>query len=153
MVTKKKRANQPPGETEDAELLQAKAKFRKKIRDLRLERKLTLEELEERSGITSNHLSKIEGGKVEPRLDSLQAIAKGLQVPAEVLVNGRGIPTHGFSEHGVEMATLYNDVLSPEEQEAIMGFLKRYPNASPEDRQVLLRLVLLAEALTLSTKP
>jgi transcriptional regulator with XRE-family HTH domain len=151
VVTKKKRAKRPAGETNEDKCLQVREKVGKKVRKIRQEHDLTLEDLEYSSGVSSNHLSKIEHGKCELRLKSLQAIAKGLGVPAEVLVNGGGVPAHGYSERGLEAVSLFNNA-PPKVQEAIKHILQRYPDASPEERHGLLLFLTLAADAFLGVK-
>lgn len=58
----------------------------KRIRILRLERSLTQSDIEEATGISRSHLSKIESGKVaNPGLDTLEKIAKALKVSISFL--------------------------------------------------------------------
>jgi transcriptional regulator with XRE-family HTH domain len=51
-----------------------------KIKEYRLKRRLTQDELSQRVGIDRTHLSKIETGKVKPSLSLLERIAKELGV-------------------------------------------------------------------------
>lgn len=55
-------------------------KLGSKIKKLRLERKMTLEDLASRTGFTKSHLSKIETNKSSPLIGTLIRIAKGLEV-------------------------------------------------------------------------
>lgn len=51
-----------------------------KLRRLRSERDLTLEELGQRSGVSRSALSKIENGQVSPTYDVLQKVSRGLNI-------------------------------------------------------------------------
>ena len=51
-----------------------------KLKRLRSERNLTLEELGQRSGVSRSALSKIENGQVSPTYDVLQRISRGLNI-------------------------------------------------------------------------
>ncbi len=51
-----------------------------KLKRLRSERNLTLEELGQRSGVSRSALSKIENGQVSPTYDVLQKISRGLSI-------------------------------------------------------------------------
>jgi transcriptional regulator with XRE-family HTH domain len=58
----------------------------KRIRILRLERGLTQGDIEETTGISRSHISKIERGKISnPGLDTLEKIAKALKVSVSFL--------------------------------------------------------------------
>lgn len=48
------------------------------IYELRTAQKLTLEQLEERSGVSKSEINAIENHKVSPRLDTLKLIADAL---------------------------------------------------------------------------
>lgn len=50
------------------------------IWQLRTEKKLTLRQLGELSGVSSSEINVIENGKVSPRLDTLELLAKGLDI-------------------------------------------------------------------------
>ena len=52
----------------------------KRIKELRLQRGWSQEQLAEHAGNTPKHISQIERGKINPRLDSLASIARGLAV-------------------------------------------------------------------------
>jgi transcriptional regulator with XRE-family HTH domain len=54
---------------------------------------LTLDDLAERSGLSPHYLSTLEDGHRDPRLSTIQAVAKALRVPAAELVGeGAGAP-------------------------------------------------------------
>ncbi|MGB3862905.1 MAG: helix-turn-helix transcriptional regulator [Candidatus Aminicenantaceae bacterium] len=58
----------------------------KRIKILRLERGLTQGDIEEATGVSRSHISKIESGKVaNPGLDTLEKIAKALKVSISFL--------------------------------------------------------------------
>ncbi len=58
----------------------------KRIKILRLERGLTQRDIEEVTGVSRSHISKIESGKVaNPGLDTLEKIAKALKVSISFL--------------------------------------------------------------------
>jgi transcriptional regulator with XRE-family HTH domain len=52
----------------------------KKIRSLRLQNKLTLQKMAERTGFTKSYLSMVESGKKSPPIATLSKIAKALDV-------------------------------------------------------------------------
>lgn len=60
-----------------------------KIRLLRKGKKMPLEELARRSGISVSYLSEIERGAVCPALDTVKRVAEGLSVPATALIGHR----------------------------------------------------------------
>ena len=59
---------------------QISQKIATKIKFERMKRNLSQEELASLSGMTQNGLSKIETGKVSPSIDSLEFIAKALDM-------------------------------------------------------------------------
>ncbi|MFK8115217.1 MAG: helix-turn-helix domain-containing protein [Rubripirellula sp.] len=59
-----------------------------RIRRMRLERKLTLEEVASRSGLTRSWLSKVENFRITPSLPALGQIAAALGVTTAKLVEG-----------------------------------------------------------------
>lgn len=58
----------------------SKQSLGKRIKELRLKSKLTQAQLAENVGIDSKHLSRIEGGKNYPSLETLEGLAKNLNV-------------------------------------------------------------------------
>jgi len=52
-----------------------------RLRELRLDRKLSQPELEQRTGVARTYISRVENGHVTPSLEMLGRLAKGLQVP------------------------------------------------------------------------
>ena len=68
--------------TRDKELILA---FGKRVRQLRTERKLSMEKLAELSGIDYRQLSYVELGDVNTTISTASAIAKGLAVPLKDL--------------------------------------------------------------------
>lgn len=56
----------------------------KTIARLRYEQNMTQEELSERCGIKQGELSKIENGKANPTLETLQKLAKGMGMKLEL---------------------------------------------------------------------
>lgn len=49
-------------------------------------KKLSLDELAERAGLSQSYLSMIESGKREPTLSSIEKVAKALGVPTPILL-------------------------------------------------------------------
>lgn len=65
----------------------------RRIRELRRERGMTQEELCERAGISVDAVSRIEGGKRTPNLDTLQRLSEAFGVPAAALFEGAPAPS------------------------------------------------------------
>lgn len=58
----------------------------KRIKVLRMDRRLTQRDMEEATGVSRSHISKIESGKVaNPGLDTLEKIARALKVSVSFL--------------------------------------------------------------------
>jgi len=64
----------------------------RRIKRLRIERGLTLKDLEARGGISATHVSEIERGKASPTVGALGRIAVALGVRPALLVPGSGLP-------------------------------------------------------------
>ena len=64
----------------------------RRIKRLRIERGLTLKDLESRGGISATHVSEIERGKASPTVGALGRIALALGVRPALLVPGSGLP-------------------------------------------------------------
>ncbi len=57
-----------------------------RLKDLRIRRALTQQELAEKAGLSTNALNRLELDKAEPRMSTLRKLAKALSVePAELL--------------------------------------------------------------------
>ena len=69
----------------------------KNIQRIRTARRLTLNVLSERSGVSKAMLSQIEGDKVNPTVATVWKIAKGLNVELNDLLEGVDEPTRVFS--------------------------------------------------------
>jgi transcriptional regulator with XRE-family HTH domain len=68
-----------------------------KINELRKQKKLSLDELSEKSGISKSTLSKITSGQTKnPNLETVQAIARALNVPVDYFDDSSTIlPSNG----------------------------------------------------------
>lgn len=60
----------------------------KRIKELRLERGISQEELAHRSGLSRTGMGFLETGKRWPRLDSLMKVAAGLHITVDELLRG-----------------------------------------------------------------
>jgi transcriptional regulator with XRE-family HTH domain len=64
----------------------------RRVRDLRLERGLSLAMIEQRSGVYASSVSRLENGRVNATLDTLEAVARALDVELFDLLNvGQGV--------------------------------------------------------------
>lgn len=82
------------------------SKIGAQIRLLRREANLTLEDLSERSGLTSHFIGAIELGQRDPSISSLEAIAGALGVPVGVLLG----ETPLVSKRAIEMGRMFDQV-------------------------------------------
>lgn len=83
------------------------------IRELRIEKKLTLRELASRSTIALAYLSEIENGKKEASSIVMSCITAGLEVPLYqviVEVGYRMMPTEELDKNTETLYTQYQDV-------------------------------------------
>jgi transcriptional regulator with XRE-family HTH domain len=60
----------------------------KRIKDLRLARRISQEELAHRSGLSRTGMGLLETGKRWPRLDTLVSVAEGLNITVDELLKG-----------------------------------------------------------------
>ena len=57
-----------------------------KVRKLRQARGMTQEQLAEKTGVTREYIARLEGGRYDPSLSTIEKLAKGLKVkPADLL--------------------------------------------------------------------
>jgi transcriptional regulator with XRE-family HTH domain len=84
----------------------ARVRLGKTVQRLRLARGWSQEQFAESSGITNKYISLIELGKVNPTLDKLLAIAKGLSISlSELFAAGgerAGTPTYLITQSDVD---------------------------------------------------
>lgn len=96
-----------------------------RLKEVRAEKRLTLEQVGKGVGLSTNAISRYERGVREPKLETWQKIADFLNVPVDYLL--------GISKDG---STLTIDDLNPEEQDAyerITDMLSQeYPQTRPE---------------------
>lgn len=57
-----------------------------RIKELRAARKMTQEDLARATGLSRVHIARVESGNYDPRLSTVQAIAKALRVKVGKLV-------------------------------------------------------------------
>ncbi len=83
-----------------------------KIRLMRSEKNLSLQDLANRAGISLSYLSEIERGTVYPALNTLKRIAEGLGVPPSAVMGQEGSLGHKLKalreEYGLTQAQLAN---------------------------------------------
>jgi transcriptional regulator with XRE-family HTH domain len=85
------------------------SKIGAQIRRLRREANLTLEELSERSGLTSHFIGSIELGQRDPSISTLEAIAGALGVSMGALLG----ETPPVSKQAIEMGQMFDEVSEP----------------------------------------
>ncbi len=73
----------------------------RRLRTIRTERKLSLRALADLSGVHFVSLAKMEGGTLDPRLSSVQRVAKALGVSVSELIGEQPI-TKGGKSHGTD---------------------------------------------------
>ncbi|WJY13835.1 XRE family transcriptional regulator [Pectobacteriaceae bacterium CE90] len=82
----------------------------KKVKQLRLARNISLNELSRLSGVSKAALSKLESGSSNPRVDTLDAIASALRLPLGDLLGGNN-ELYPYLEKYLPMETLYSQVM------------------------------------------
>ncbi len=63
----------------------------KRLRDIRLQEKLTQEELADKANTSNIYICRIENGTASPSLDMLSSISNALGCPLSYLIEGDGI--------------------------------------------------------------
>ena len=58
-----------------------------KLKHIRQERKLTQEQLAERAGLTREYIARLETGRYDPTLSTIEKLAKALRVKVNDLVS------------------------------------------------------------------
>jgi transcriptional regulator with XRE-family HTH domain len=114
----RKRAQDPPDDPDIAT----------QVREWRRARRLSQEQLEGKAGLSHNAISRIENGKVSPRLDTLEAIAMALEISVEELQFGRPLtsPTEPQTREDdiKELARLLSSVPATKRAKALETFRK-----------------------------
>lgn len=86
--------------TADAEIAQIRHRLGQQLRRLRRERKLTQEDLAERSNLSVDTVRRVERGAFSPSLDTVAKLAVGLAVSLRTLI---GKVDGGRSPHAAEL--------------------------------------------------
>src|SRR5262249_13811800 len=92
------------------------AELGRRIRKLRLDRRQTLKQVEEGSGLSSTHLSEIERGRTSPTIGALVRIARALDRDASYFIELDERSDLGFTAREQRPAmrgTIQGEVLSP----------------------------------------
>lgn len=107
------------------ESLVREAAMQNRLKEIRKEKGLTLDEIQNKTGIKRGTYNNYENGATEPKLETWQKLADFFNVPVDYLL--------GISK---DRSTLTIDDLNPEEQEAyerITDMLSQeYPQTRPE---------------------
>ena len=81
-----------------------------KIKQLRLARDISLNDLSKLSGVSKAALSKLENGNSNPRIDTLDAIAIALRLPLGDLL-GSGNEIYPYQERNLPMQDEYSQIM------------------------------------------
>jgi transcriptional regulator with XRE-family HTH domain len=71
----------------------------RRIRKLRLERRMTLKQVEQASGLSATHLSEIERGRTSPTIGALVRIARALERDASYFIEHEERPDIAYQAH------------------------------------------------------
>lgn len=93
----------------------------KRIKQLRLAKGLTQQELAEQANISTTHMSVIERGVKYPRLDTFIGIANALEVSADTLLIGQVV--HTSTASASELSELLSKA-APRDRERILNALR-----------------------------
>ncbi|MDH3973616.1 MAG: helix-turn-helix transcriptional regulator [Deltaproteobacteria bacterium] len=122
--------------------------FGTKIRKIRKQKKLTLEQLSKKCGIDRTYISKIESGKIRnPYIPTLEKIANGLCVDVEILYpftsasSSRG--------EGIDQRKIFTEDLLNEDVAYIMACLQEL---SKKDKDAFKKIVKVIDDLLVCFK-
>lgn len=104
--------------------------FADRLRELRIKRKLTQEELGEMVGIHFNHLGRYERGLSLPAADTLSKLAEALGVTGDYLLEGKTENAFKVSFSDPELVAILKDMdaLPAEDKEPVKVVLRGYLN-------------------------
>lgn len=101
-----------------------------KIRDIRLKKGLTLEELGDKINFNYSNLSKIERGVRTPTLELLEKLAEFYDVPLSYFFGEEADIPDELKKYGVEWITFVEEMteknITPDEIKAIMEILNKF---------------------------
>ncbi|MBM7854045.1 transcriptional regulator with XRE-family HTH domain [Desulfohalotomaculum tongense] len=104
--------NVPKTQLIEGEITDTGLALGEKIRIIRNEKNMSLQELADKVGISLSYLSEIERGTVYPALNTLKRVAEGLGIPASALMGHEGTLGHKLrslrEEYGLTQAQLAN---------------------------------------------
>ena len=92
----------------------------KKLEELREEKGMTREELADQVGVTPRHISAIERGEKNPRLNTLERILRALGGPTEWLIYPELTEKNPQLEEMTHLAATFTE----EQQELVIGFMR-----------------------------
>jgi transcriptional regulator with XRE-family HTH domain len=96
-----------------------------RVRALRETKKMTQQDVEDRTGLKRCYLSRVENGNTVPSIHTVEKLAVALEVPMyRLFYEGEGPPPGAplFSRHGKSAAAVAKDIA---EHERMMGHLRR----------------------------
>jgi transcriptional regulator with XRE-family HTH domain len=76
-----RRVNEPLAEATESRQEEVARKLGARMRDLRLERQMSLAQMQKRGGLTPSQMSSVERGRVQVTLGTVVAVAKALEMP------------------------------------------------------------------------
>lgn len=104
----------------------------KKIKELRLKRKLTLEELGNRINFNFSNLSKIERGVRDPTIELLEKLAEFYDLPITYFFGEQQEVPEELKQYGVEWVSVVEEAvnkdLTPDEIKAVIEMLNQLKN-------------------------
>jgi transcriptional regulator with XRE-family HTH domain len=118
-------------------------KIGKRVRERRNEMGMSLRDLGELSGVTASFLSQVENDQVSPSLNTLQNIAKALNVPMFSLLNdiqsGKVVRVDARRTFTFNDAKISYDLLTPDLTRQMMAYLIHIEPHANRIAQVLSR--------------
>lgn len=114
--------------------------FGTKIRKIRKQKKLTLEQLSKKCGIDRTYISKIESGKIKnPYIPTLEKIADGLCVDVEILYPFTG--TESSRSAGIDQRKIFTEDLLNEEVAYIMACLQELSKKDTDSFKKIVKVI------------
>ncbi len=105
----------------------------KRLRDLREQKKLSQGDIEQRTGLLRCYISRVENGHTVPAVQTIEKIARALEIPAYQLFIG----VEETPNYGVNVGKSF---ASRKEERRLSRFSALLANMKERDRTLLLKL-------------
>lgn len=100
--------------------------FGRKLKNIRLNRNLSQEELAFQCNMQASHIGQLERGQKNPTLDTLKKISVGLNMSLCELLNFENGDESANSNKTVNKINAYLNKLTPKQQEQVLAIIKTF---------------------------